>query len=237
MKDFEVRNLCLDVGGFALDNINLALDKNCHYVILGASGSGKTLFLESIAGRYRLDSGEILKSDNGEVKELQLLPPEKREIGFVYQNYELFPHLNVFENITLPLKIKKYKIDDIKSKTYGIMEELDIMDIMDRDVSSLSGGEKQRSSIARALVTEPKILLLDEPMSALDYVTKQKTKDIIKSVCQKHCQTVIHVTHDISEALFFANRIGIMKQGKIVKEFEINEELLAQKEDLFYDYL
>lgn len=232
-NSLSIKDLSLDVGGFSLKNISLNLEKGEHYVILGASGSGKTLLLESIAGRYALSKGEIFLGK----KSLHNLPPEEREIGFVYQNYELFPHLTVEGNIALPLKIKKFPKEEINSKVFSIMEELDILSIKDRPVTSLSGGEKQRTSIARAIIREPKLLLLDEPMSALDYVTKQKTKSIIKSTCQNHCQTVIHVTHDISEALFFASKIGIMSGGQIIKEFDTKNNDYKNREEIFYDYL
>lgn len=229
----HVKNLCVDICDFSLDNINIDLSKGEHLVLLGASGSGKTLLLETIAGRYSLSSGEIyINGENVTAKS-----PEERGIGFVYQNHELFPHFDVSENIAFPLKLKRLSKSEIEDKTLDITENLKISHLSHRSVLELSGGEKQRVSIGRALALSPKLLFLDEPLSALDYVTKQKIKHIIKDVCQKYNVTVIHVTHDISEALFFATKIGIVKNGKIIKEFIVNEELLEKGEDFFYDYL
>lgn len=229
----HVKNLCVDIGDFSLDNINIDLSKGEHLVLLGASGSGKTLLLETIAGRYPLLNGEIYI--NGE--NVTLKPPEERGIGFVYQNYELFPHFNVYENIAFPLKLQKLSKDKIEEKTLDIIDNLKIGHIAHRSILELSGGEKQRVSIGRALALSPKLLFLDEPLSALDYVTKHKVKHIIKDVCKNYNVTVIHVTHDISEALFFATKIGIVKSGEIIKEFVVNDELLEKGEDFFYDYL
>ena len=229
----HIKKLCVKIGDFSLDNINIDLFKGEHLVLLGASGSGKTLLLETIAGRYPLLNGEIYI--NGE--NVTLKPPEERGIGFVYQNYELFPHFNVSENIAFPLKLQKLSKNKIEEKTFDIIENLKIGHIAYRSTLELSGGEKQRVSIGRALALSPKLLFLDEPLSALDYVTKHKVKHIIKDVCKKYNMTVIHVTHDISEALFFATKIGIVKSGKIIKEFVVNNELLEKGEDFFYDYL
>lgn len=229
----HIKNLCVKKGGFSLNNINLSLNKGEHLVLLGASGSGKTFLLETIAGRYKISSGEI--NINGE--NVTQKPPEERNIGFVYQNYELFPHFNVFENIAFPLKLKKLPKKEIETKTQEIIQNLNIKSIANRSVLNLSGGEKQRVSIGRALALSPKLLLLDEPLSALDYVTKQRIKQNIKDICKEYNVTVVHVTHDISEALFFATKIGIVKDGELIKEFTVNDELLKKGEDFFYDYL
>ncbi|MEG1448805.1 MAG: ATP-binding cassette domain-containing protein [Oscillospiraceae bacterium] len=229
----RIKNLCVDIGDFSLQNIDISLSKGEHLVLLGASGSGKTLLLETIAGRYSPSKGEIYI--NGE--NITSKSPEERGIGFVYQNHELFPHFSVFENIAFPLKLKKLPKKYVHQHTMEIIQSLKIEHIANRGVLELSGGEKQRVSIGRALASSPRLLFLDEPLSALDYVTKQRIKQTIKDICEKYNMTVIHVTHDISEALFFANKIGIVAGGQIIKEMIVDEKLLQKGEDFFYDYL
>ncbi|HBH0716906.1 TPA: ATP-binding cassette domain-containing protein, partial [Clostridioides difficile] len=165
------------------------------------------------------------------------LPPENRNIGFVYQNFELFPNMNVEDNIRFPLKLRKIPIDEQILKANHLSKLMQIEDIKNRYPKNLSGGEKQRVAFARALIAEPDILLLDEPMSSLDYITKKHISKILKDVYIKYKPTVIHVTHDISEAMFFAHKIGIMNNGKINHIFDLNEEIKNKGESFFYEYI
>ena len=201
-------------------------------MIWGKSGAGKTVFLESIAGRYTLSKGTIKLYDSDITK----CAPEKRNIGFVYQNYELFPHMKVIDNIYFPLKLRK-SASSSKCKAEDIMEMLNILHLKNRYPNDLSGGEKQRVAIGRALIMSPKLLLLDEPFSSLDYSNKKNIQTLLKDIHQRFKPTVIHVTHDIREAFFFASKIGIIKQNtlsKIISEQELNN---MQKEEDFYEYL
>ena len=229
----KIEKLCLKIEKFQLGSINLTLGKEEYFVILGETGSGKTLFLETIAGRYNKLAGKIHFNSI----ELTDMPPEQRGIGFVYQNFELFGHMNVYQNIAFPLKIRKFSKKDIEKSVNDIAEKLGIKELLMRNVENLSGGEKQRTALARALIIKPRILLLDEPMSALDYVTKKETQKLLKIIHMDYKPVVIHVTHDISEALFLSERIGIMKEGKLEKIINITDEIKETGEKFFYKYL
>lgn len=229
----KVNHLNLKIGDFSLQDINIKLDKGKHLVILGKSGSGKTLLLETLAGSYVLDGGNIFIDDIN----FTGTSPEKRQIGFVYQNYELFPHLNVYENIAFPLKIRNKSQKEIEDKINFLIKKFNIEGLENRNVKKLSGGEKQRVAICRALAMSPKILFLDEPFSALDYLTKERMKKFLKEFCNEFVITTIHVTHDISEAMYFADKIYIMNDGRITQKFDVDEKILARGERFFYEYL
>lgn len=229
----KIENLSLNINKFRLENINLNISKNEYHIILGPTGSGKTVFLETLAGRYKGVKGNIFYNNIN----LNTLPPEMREIGFVYQNFELFPHMNIFKNISFPLKIKKYNKNHREAEVNNFLNILKINHLSLRKPANLSGGEKQRVSLARALITKPKILLLDEPMSSLDYITKLEVRNLLKNIYLLYKPIVIHVTHDISEVLFFADKVSIMKNGKIENTFKINEEIVSKGESFFYEYL
>ncbi len=229
----EISDLSIELEKFFLKDINLSLENGEYFVIIGKSGTGKTVFLETLAGRHDIKSGSI--KENGE--EISKLPPESREIGFVYQNYELFSHMKVSENIAFPLKFQKLSKSEINDETQNMMEILGVTHLKDRYPKDLSGGEKQRVAIGRSIIKSPKILLLDEPFSALDHVTKESVKDILKDIHKKFKPTVIHVTHDLKEAMYFADRIGIIKDNTIKRVFEQEELKKLDKEDTLYEYI
>ncbi len=201
------------LGDFHLQNINLDINEDEYFVILGPTGTGKTVVLELIAGLHNPDKGDIFFGE----KNLLKLYPEQREVGFVYQDYALFPHLTVKENIIFGMKIRKYSEKTINTKLNDMVEMLGIKHLLDRYTSTLSGGEQQRAALARALVTSPKILLMDEPLSALDPRSKDIFKNELKSIHKNLSTTTIHVTHDFNEALFLADRIGVMHEGSIIQ--------------------
>lgn len=229
----EIKNLSLDLPNFKLKKNSLNINNHEYFVLLGSSGSGKTLFLETLAGRYSSAKGDIRYKENL----ISNLPPENRNIGFVYQNFELFPNMSVEDNIRFPLKLRKISKDEQIFKVNHLSKLMQIENIKNRYPKNLSGGEKQRVAFARALIGEPDILLLDEPMSSLDYITKKHISRILKDVYLKYRPTVIHVTHDISEAIFFAHKIGIMNNGKINHIFELNEQVKQKGESFFYEYI
>jgi len=207
----KLENVSKNWKNFSVENINLEIKKGEYFVILGPTGAGKTLLLETIAGFHYPDTGRIIIDD----KDVSFLPPEKRKVGFVYQEFMLFPHKTVFENIAFGLKIRGEK--NIKNQVEGMADLVDVKNILHRHQKTLSGGEKQRVSIARALIIKPSILLLDEPLSALDALTQKKLRDELKKLHSETGVTTIHVTHDQEEALILGNRIGIMDKGKIVQ--------------------
>lgn len=229
----EIQDLSVDLGKFFLKDINLRLDKGDYLVIIGKSGMGKTVFLETLAGRHKIRGGSIKKSG----QEISKAPPENRDVGFVYQNYELFNHLKVSENILFPLKFQKISKTDMKEKTEEMMDILGISHIKDRYPKALSGGEKQRVAIGRSIIKSPKLLLLDEPFSALDYITKEAVKDMLKEIHKRFKPTVIHVTHDLKEAMYFADKIGIIKDNTIKRVFDKEEINKLESEDELYEYI
>ena len=208
----EIKDLSRDWKEFSL-RIDLHVKKGEYFVILGPTASGKTLLLELIAGFYYSDGGSIVIGG----RDVTDLPPEQRGVGFVYQDYSLFPHLNVEENIEFSLKLKKIPIDERRQKVKEIMDLLGISHLAHRYSITLSGGEQQRVALARAVVAKPRTLLLDEPLSALDNRTQNLLRDELKRIHHEAGLTTIHVTHDQTEAMMLADRIGVMMDGIIVQ--------------------
>lgn len=198
-------------GEFKLKDINFEVDKGEYFVILGPTGTGKTVVLESIAGMYNVDKGNIY-IDNIDIT---TVAPENRNVGFVYQDYLLFPHLSVKDNISFGLKARKMKKEEIDIALDDITEILKIKHLLNRRPNNLSGGEQQRAAFARAIVTNPKILLLDEVSSALDPNTKKEFQVNLKKIHKRLHTTTVHVTHDFDEAFYLADRIAVMNNGII----------------------
>jgi molybdate/tungstate transport system ATP-binding protein len=207
----KIENLTKDWKEFKINQVSLEVEENEYFVILGPSGSGKTMLLELISGIWPPDSGKIYMNN----QDITQSPLEKRGVGFVYQNYMLFPHKTVFENIAFGLKIRKTAKDEIKTRVNEMMNLLGISHLADRLPRTLSGGEQQRTALARALIIYPKVLLMDEPLSALDRKTKDDLIKQLKEIHKKFDITLIHVTHNFDEALMLADRIAIMRNGKI----------------------
>ena len=195
----------------ALDNINLNVKKGEFVTILGPSGCGKTTLLRLIAGFQTASEGEIRISG----KEITQTPPHMRPVNTVFQKYALFPHLNVFDNIAFGLKLKKTPKQLIEKKVKSALKMVGMTDYEDRDVDSLSGGQQQRVAIARAIVNEPEVLLLDEPLAALDLKMRKDMQMELKEMHQTLGITFVYVTHDQEEALTLSDTIVVMSEGKI----------------------
>ena len=195
----------------ALDNINLNVKKGEFVTILGPSGCGKTTLLRLIAGFQTTSEGMIRISGN----EITQTPPHMRPVNTVFQKYALFPHLNVFDNIAFGLKLKKTPKQVIEKKVKAALKMVGMTDYEDRDVDSLSGGQQQRVAIARAIVNEPEVLLLDEPLAALDLKMRKDMQMELKEMHQKLGITFVYVTHDQEEALTLSDTIVVMSEGKI----------------------
>ncbi|WP_417327215.1 ABC transporter ATP-binding protein [Halarcobacter sp.] len=208
MSYLQLENLSSTIDNFVLDNVNLNIEENEYFVLLGQSGSGKTRLLETIAG-LNSSSGKIVYKG----KDISELHPEQREIGFVYQEFALFPNLNVEQNIKFSSKYKK--IDNSKELFDDLVDFLKLGELLKRDIENLSGGEKQRVAIARALFSRPKILLLDEPLSAIDPTFRNSIMKSLKDIHKRYDLTTIHVTHNFREASYLANKIAIIMNGKI----------------------
>jgi len=222
----EIKNLSIQLGKFKLNNINLDIYEKEIFAILGKTGSGKTVLLESVAGFYKCVSGNV----NIAGKRVSDVPLERRGIGFVYQDFGLFPHMDVYDNICYGLKIKKIDKLVINEIIYKISDILSIGHILKQFPGTLSGGERQRTALARALVLKPKILLMDEPFSALDPTTKQMMYKQIEEIHKIFECTILFVTHDFNEAQKMADRIGIMANGEL-KSIRKSDELFNKSDD------
>lgn len=207
----EVKDLSLRRGNFLLDGISLTVYSNEILAIIGKNGSGKTMLLESIAGFQQTKKGEIRFLG----KDLSSCPLHQRKIGYLYQDYCLFPHMSARENIAYGLKMKKIHRKEVSVRVEAIARELEIEAILEQYPSTLSGGEQQRVALARALMTEPELLLLDEPFSALDPVTKQKLYGVMRKIHIEYDCAIVFVTHDFREAEIFADRVGVLMDGRL----------------------
>ncbi|WFA10424.1 ABC transporter ATP-binding protein [Tissierella sp. Yu-01] len=202
----------MEYGGVTvLDNINLYIKENEFLTLLGPSGCGKTTTLRIIGGFERPTKGNVIF----EGKDITEVPPYERQINTVFQKYALFPHLDVFDNIAFGLKIKKLPKSVIKEKVEEMLRLVNLQGFDRRSIDSLSGGQQQRIAIARALVNEPKVLLLDEPLGALDLKLRKEMQNELKNMQKRLGITFIYVTHDQEEALTMSDTIVVMDKGKI----------------------
>ena len=195
----------------ALDHINLSIKKGEFVTILGPSGCGKTTLLRLIAGFQTASEGVICIAG----KEITQTPPHKRPVNTVFQKYALFPHLNVYDNIAFGLKLKKLPKDVVLKKVKAALKMVGMTDYEYRDVNSLSGGQQQRVAIARAIVNEPEVLLLDEPLAALDLKMRKDMQMELKEMHKSLGITFVYVTHDQEEALTLSDTIVVMSEGRI----------------------
>ncbi len=211
-KIIEIKNLSKAFGDKkVLEDINLYIRRGEFLTLLGPSGCGKTTLLRMIAGFLQPDEGSILM----EGKELAGIPPHERPLNTVFQRYALFPHLDVYDNIAFGLKLKKVPEDEIEKRVRRVLKLVAMSDYEDRDVDTLSGGQQQRIAIARAIVNQPKVLLLDEPLAALDLKMRKDMQTELKEMHKKLGITFIYVTHDQEEALTLSDTIVVLNEGRI----------------------
>lgn len=213
MSFLEVRGLCLDAGDFQLSDMGLKAEKGDYLALIGPSGSGKSLLLETVIGFYGPEKGRIIL----EGKDITDLPPDMRQISIVYQDHMLFPHMNVFENIAYALRKKIRDKKQIETEVKLVAGVLGINGLLHRRPDTLSGGEKQRAALARSLVARPKLLLLDEPFSALDARTREKLREMLKKAIADYSTTVLHVTHDFEDVWALANRVVVIRKGEVMQ--------------------
>jgi spermidine/putrescine transport system ATP-binding protein len=197
----------------ALNNVSLEIKKGEFFSLLGPSGCGKTTLLRIIAGFESPDTGVVTIDDSGVLS----LPPNQRQVNTVFQNYALFPHLTVYENVAFPLRIRRIPKSEVETRVQEYLRLVQLESHAKKKPSQLSGGQKQRVAIARALVNEPRVLLLDEPLSALDAKLRQHMLIELDQIHDKIGITFIYVTHDQQEALSVSDRIAVMNQGDVLQ--------------------
>ncbi|WP_396426754.1 ABC transporter ATP-binding protein [Lederbergia sp. NSJ-179] len=195
----------------AIDHINIDIGKGEFFTLLGPSGCGKTTLLRTLAGFYQQEEGHLYFGD----QHMNNVPAHKRNIGMVFQNYAIFPHLTVFENVAYGLKARKVKKDEIKARVTEALDMVELSHLKDRQPSQLSGGQQQRVALARAIVIYPGLLLMDEPLSNLDAKLRIKMREDIRRLQKRLNITTIYVTHDQEEALAVSDRIAVMSEGKV----------------------
>ncbi|HXZ90088.1 MAG TPA: ABC transporter ATP-binding protein [Candidatus Dormibacteraeota bacterium] len=227
-----VENLSHSWGSFSLKNIDLSVPEGSYFVLLGPTGSGKTLLLEAIAGAYSPSEGRVLVSGT----DVSHLAPEKRRISYAPQNYLLFENMTVRKNVEYGLHARGIEEQERRKRSSHLLEILGISHLVERFPRNLSGGERQRVSLARALVVEPRAVLLDEPLSAVDPETKSTILDYLRRVHKETGVTVIHVTHDRLEAAAVADGIGVIREGRITEvgsPAEFTERASTKLSDIF----
>jgi molybdate/tungstate transport system ATP-binding protein len=216
IEDLETR-----LSGFNLREINLSIEEGEFFILMGPTGAGKTILLEALAGLIPIKCGRVLIGG----RDVTRLPPEKRGIGIVYQDYALFPHLTVMENIKYGLHFHKLNRKEAEKGLGELIEELDLAHLGNRLPLNLSGGELQRVALARALMVNPRVLLLDEPLSALDPGFREDIRHELKRLHRSSTVTFLMVTHDFAEALSLADRGAVISSGRI--------EQIGTMEDIF----
>ena len=214
MADIKIKNVAKRFGEYqALYDINLDISDQEFMVLLGASGCGKTTLLRIVAGLETQSEGEVWIGD----RRIDHLPPKDRGIAMVFQNYAVFPHMTVFENIGFGLRMRKMSQDEVKRRVERTAELMHIEQLLKRYSGELSGGQRQRVAVARALAMEPDVILMDEPLSNLDALLRLEMRAELKGVLAESNTTAIYVTHDQVEAMSLADRISVMHQGRIVQ--------------------
>lgn len=219
----KVRGLSIDLGEFAVHDANVEVPEGEYFVLLGPTGAGKTVLLECIAGLHKPHKGDIFVAG----ERVNDIPPEQRGLGYLPQDYALFPHLNVAQNIGFGMRLRKKPASEINKKIKELSSLLGISHLLHRSPIYLSGGEQQRVSLARALSIEPKVLLLDEPLSALDEQTREGLCVELRRVHEELGTTTMHVSHNFEETLSVADRIGIIHQG-VIQQIGTPEEIFRR---------
>ena len=215
MASVTVERLSKDFGGVAaVRELSLEVADGEFYTLLGPSGCGKTTTLRMIAGFEAPSAGRVLFDG----ADMTNLAPEARQIGMVFQNYALFPHLSVFENVAFGLRVRKVPGGDVTRRVGTALELVELGGLGERKVPELSGGQQQRVALARALVIEPRILLLDEPLSNLDPKLRESTRSELRALQQRLDITTIYVTHDQEEALSLSDRLAVLNDGRLMQE-------------------
>jgi ABC-type Fe3+/spermidine/putrescine transport system ATPase subunit len=217
----KIEGLSILFDSFKIIDLNIKIEEGGFHFLLGPTGSGKTLILESIMGLHKPKEGKIWIGE----REVQDLPLEKREISYVPQDLALFPHLKVRDNILYGIKARNLELKSYKEYVQALIQVMKIQSLLERYPANLSGGEKKRVALLRALASKPKLLLLDEPLSDLDPSIKAEIQQLLKTLHSSFHPTILCVTHDFEEAYFLSNRITIFMDGKV--------EQVGERDDIF----
>jgi molybdate/tungstate transport system ATP-binding protein len=215
----QLKNLSVQLGDFFMEDVSLDVAQGEFFLIMGPTGAGKSILLESIAGIIEKTKGGIFLKG----REITSLPAEKRKISILYQDYALFPHLTVRDNIDYGVRYSKNIPSNHKEYMDSLIETLKLTTLLKRYPATLSGGEQQRTALARALAVHPDLLLLDEPLSALDPPFRAEIRSLLKSIQEKTGVTTLMVSHDLSDALSLANRMAVIHEGTIVQQGPVHE--------------
>ncbi|OGV73277.1 MAG: hypothetical protein A3K19_14440 [Lentisphaerae bacterium RIFOXYB12_FULL_65_16] len=208
----EVRNLKINLGAFSLRDVSLHVERGEYFVVLGPTGAGKTVLIECIAGLLRPDAGQVWIDG----RDVTADAPESRRIGYLPQDYALFPHLTVRENLEFGLWAQR-RLGEASAKVEWLSGLLGIGPLLGRYPHNLSGGEKQRVALGRALAIEPRLMLLDEPLSALDVATREQIGKEIRDIHDRTGITTVHISHDFEETLRLADRVALIRAGQVVQ--------------------
>ena len=215
----EVKGLRVSLGEFRLKDVDLSIDEGDFFVLMGPTGAGKTVFMEAIAGLVPVLGGSIAIGGT----DMTRLPPERRGVGIMYQDYALFPHLTVARNITYGLRYRRHDRESSGKRFRKLVDDLGIGHLLHRRPETLSGGELQRAALARALMVEPRVILLDEPLSALDPGFREDIRLLLKHIHKGSGITFLMVTHDFSEALTLATKAAVMNEGAIMQTGSVQD--------------
>ncbi len=229
----RIESVSITLGEFSVRDLSLEIKHGEYLIILGPTGAGKTVLLETIAGIHAPDTGKIFL----EGQEITRTEPRLRNIGMVYQDYMLFPHLNVEDNIAFGLRQKKVPLAERQAIVREMCTLLEIEHLSGRYPGTLSGGEQQRAALARALVIRPKILLLDEPMSALDGRTRERMRAELSRIRKLTGTTIIQITHHFDDVFTLADRIAIMRDGRLVQAGDTSDVFLHPSDTFIAEFL
>jgi iron(III) transport system ATP-binding protein len=241
IRDLQMIYRSADTSHLAVNGVSLRVEEGCFYTLLGPSGCGKTTTLRCVAGLERPESGEIIVADRTVFSSAKgiWVPPHKRRIGMVFQSYAIWPHMSVFQNVAFPLRYVRPRpsAKDTRDRVHSALSLVKLGGLEDRPAPFLSGGQQQRLALARALVAEPKVLLLDEPLSNLDAKLREEMRSELSDLVGRLNVTTLYVTHEQTEALTMSDVVAVMTEGRIVQEGSPHEIYARPREPFVANFV